>query len=168
MLDVSARAGVLNLMRDLRGALGLTALYISHDLTLVRYVCERTLVMYLGKIVEDGPTDAVISRPAHPYTQALIQAVPRPQPDQSHAELPIRGGLGNSASPPSGCRLRDRCPHAFDRCQAESPGPGRGLRWAQGSLSPARLTVQGGSGISLRRERPVQKILAREDMETQI
>ena len=121
MLDVSARAGVLNLMRDLRDALGLTALYISHDLTLVRYVCERTLVMYLGKIVEDGPTDAVISRPAHPYTQALIQAVPRPQPDQSRAELPIRGGLGNSVSPPSGCRLRDRCPHAFDRCQAESP-----------------------------------------------
>ncbi len=121
MLDVSARAGVLNLMRDLRDELGLTALYISHDLTLVRYVCERTLVMYLGKIVEDGPTGAIIARPAHPYTQALIQAVPRPQPEQSRAALPIRGGLGNPVSPPSGCRLRDRCPHAFERCRAEEP-----------------------------------------------
>jgi len=121
MLDVSARAGVLNLMRDLRDTLGLTALYISHDLTLVRYVCERTLVMYLGKIVEDGPTQMVISQPAHPYTQALIQAVPRPQPDQSRADLPIRGGPGNAVSPPSGCRLRDRCPHAFDRCRTEVP-----------------------------------------------
>jgi oligopeptide/dipeptide ABC transporter ATP-binding protein len=121
MLDVSARAGVLNLMRDLRDALGLTALYISHDLTLVRYVCERTLVMYLGKIVEDGPTQEVISRPAHPYTQALIQAVPRPQPEQSHEALPIHGGLGNPVSPPSGCRLRDRCLHAFARCASEVP-----------------------------------------------
>ena len=121
MLDVSVRAGVLNLMRELRDELGLTALYISHDLTLVRYVCERTLVMYLGKIVEDGPTDRVVSQPGHPYTQALIQAVPRPQPEQSRAPLPIHGGLGNPVSPPSGCRLRDRCPHAFDRCAAEVP-----------------------------------------------
>ena len=121
MLDVSVRAGVLNLMRELKGGLGLTALYISHDLTLVRYVCERTLVMYLGKIVEDGPTEAVVSRPGHPYTRALIQAVPRPQPDQSRAALPIQGGMGDAVSPPSGCRLRDRCPHAFGRCSEEVP-----------------------------------------------
>jgi oligopeptide/dipeptide ABC transporter ATP-binding protein len=121
MLDVSVRAGILNLMRELRDRLGLTALYISHDLTLVRYVCERTLVMYLGRIVEDGPTAAVIARPAHPYTQALIQAVPRPHTDQPRGALPIRGGLGDPAHPPSGCRLRDRCPYAFDRCAAETP-----------------------------------------------
>ena len=121
MLDVSVRAGVLNLMRELRDTLKLTALYISHDLTLVRYVCERTLVMYLGKIVEDGPTESVIRTPGHPYTQALIQAVPRPQPEQSRAPLPIQGGMGNPASPPSGCRLRDRCPHAFPRCSLEIP-----------------------------------------------
>ena len=121
MLDVSARAGVLNLMRDLRDELGLTALYISHDLTLVRYVCERTLVMYLGRIVEDGPTQAVISRPAHPYTVALIQAVPRPQPEQSRGPLPIKGGHGNPLAALEGCRLRDRCPHAFARCAAETP-----------------------------------------------
>ena len=121
MLDVSVRAGVLNLMRELRDELGLTALYISHDLTLVRYVCERTLVMYLGKVVEDGPTSEVIARPAHPYTQALIQAVPRPQPEQDRSPLPIHGGMGNPAAPPSGCRLRDRCLHAFARCATDVP-----------------------------------------------
>jgi oligopeptide/dipeptide ABC transporter ATP-binding protein len=121
MLDVSVRAGILNLMRELRDRLGLTALYISHDLTLVRYVCQRTLVMYLGKIVEDGPTNEIITRPAHPYTQALIKAVPRPQTSQSHDPLPISGGLANPSSPPSGCRLRDRCPYTFDRCATEEP-----------------------------------------------
>ena len=121
MLDVSVRAGVLNLMRELRDQLSLTALYISHDLTLVRYVCDRTLVMYLGKIVEDGPTASVVQRPGHPYTRALIQAVPRPQTDQPRDALPISGGLGDPVSPPSGCRLRDRCPHTFERCAAEVP-----------------------------------------------
>jgi len=121
MLDVSVRAGILNLMRELRDRLGLTALYISHDLTLVRYVCERTMVMYLGKIVEDGPTEAVVARPGHPYTQALIKAVPRPYTDQARDDLPISGGLGDPVNPPAGCRLRDRCPYVFDRCAAEVP-----------------------------------------------
>src|SRR5262249_50740228 len=113
MLDVSVRAGILNLLRDLKARLGLTTLYISHDLTLVRYVCERTLVMYLGKVVEDGPTNDVVNRPAHPYTQALIKAVPRPDVAQAREKLPISGAIGDSANPLSGCRLRDRCPHAF-------------------------------------------------------
>jgi oligopeptide/dipeptide ABC transporter ATP-binding protein len=121
MLDVSVRAGVLNLMRDLRDALGLTALYISHDLTLVRYVCERTIVMYMGRIVEDGPTNAVVRDPAHPYTRALIKAAPRPRTDQSHAPLPLSGALGDPVNPPSGCHLRERCPHAFARCASEIP-----------------------------------------------
>jgi oligopeptide/dipeptide ABC transporter ATP-binding protein len=121
MLDVSVRAGILNLLRDLRQRLGLTAFYISHDLTLVRYVCERTLVMYLGKVVEDGPTREVIARPAHPYTQALIKAVPRPHTDQPRDKLPISGAIGDAANPPSGCRLRDRCPYAFARCADEEP-----------------------------------------------
>jgi oligopeptide/dipeptide ABC transporter ATP-binding protein len=121
MLDVSVRAGILNLLRDLKRRLGLTALYISHDLTLVRYVCERTLVMYLGKVIEDGPTAAVVKSPAHPYTQALIKAVPRPDVDQRRDELPISGAIGDAANPLSGCRLRDRCPHAFARCAEEEP-----------------------------------------------
>ncbi|MXP64769.1 ABC transporter ATP-binding protein [Roseomonas sp. M0104] len=121
MLDVSVRAGILNLLRELRDTLGLTTLAISHDLTLVRYVCERTLVMYLGKVVEDGPTAQVIARPAHPYTRALIRAVPRPHVDQPRDALPLHGALGDAANLASGCRLRNRCPHAFDRCAAETP-----------------------------------------------
>ncbi len=121
MLDVSVRAGILNLMRELRDRLGLTALTISHDLTLVKYVCARTLVIYLGRVVEDGPTRDVVTNPGHPYTRALIKAVPRPHTSQSRDPLPIHGGLGDPINPPSGCRLRDRCPHAFARCAAETP-----------------------------------------------
>jgi oligopeptide/dipeptide ABC transporter ATP-binding protein len=121
MLDVSVRAGILNLLRELRDTLGLTTLAISHDLTLVRYVCERTLVMYLGKVVEDGPTARVIAQPAHPYTTALIRAVPRPHVNQPRDALPLHGALGDAAALEVGCRLRDRCPHAFARCAIETP-----------------------------------------------
>ena len=121
MLDVSVRAGILNLFREVRESLGLTAIYISHDLALVRYVCERTIVMYLGCIVEDGPTEDIVREPMHPYTKALVAAVPVPHPDQSHESLPIKAGAPDARNPPSGCRLRDRCPHAFDRCASEEP-----------------------------------------------
>jgi peptide/nickel transport system ATP-binding protein len=121
MLDVSVRAGVLNVFRDVRRTLGLTAIYISHDLALVRYVCERTIVMYLGRIVEDGPTERIVEAPLHPYTRALVAAVPTPRADQSHDPLPVRRGAPDARNPPSGCRFRDRCPLAFDRCAAEVP-----------------------------------------------
>jgi oligopeptide/dipeptide ABC transporter ATP-binding protein len=120
MLDVSVRAGILNVMRDVRDAMGLAAIYISHDVTLVRYVCSRTLVMYRGRIVEDGPTAEVVRRPRHPYTQALISAVPVPRVEQNRAPLLLRenrGGFDLSV----GCGFRDRCPHAFDRCSVEKP-----------------------------------------------
>lgn len=121
MLDVSVRAGILSLMREIRDAMGLTAVYISHDLALVRYLCERTVVMYLGTVVEDGPTTEIVRRPRHPYTRALVAAVPVPDPDQSRAPLPITGNVPDAREPPSGCRFRDRCPHAFARCAEESP-----------------------------------------------
>ena len=140
MLDVSVRAGILNLLRDLKQRLGLTAFYISHDLTLVRYVCERTLVMYLGKLVEDGPTSEIVKRPAHPYTKALIAAVPRPDVDQPRGELPISGAIGDSGNPLTGCRLRDRCPHAFARCAAEEPPL---VEVAPGHRSACHLHTQG-------------------------
>ncbi|MEO0999819.1 MAG: ABC transporter ATP-binding protein [Pseudomonadota bacterium] len=123
MLDVSVRAGVLNVFRDVRESLGLTAIYISHDLALVRYVCERTIVMYLGRIVEDGPTEEIVREPLHPYTKALVQAVPVPHPDQSHDPLPIGRGAPDARNPPSGCTFRDRCPLAFARCAEEAPKP---------------------------------------------
>jgi oligopeptide/dipeptide ABC transporter ATP-binding protein len=125
MLDVSVRAGVLNVFREVREQLGLTAIYISHDLALVRYVCERTIVMYLGRIVEDGPTEEIVKAPLHPYTRALVAAVPTPHPDQSHDPLPVGRGAPDARNPPSGCRFRDRCPMAHERCAAEEPKPTR-------------------------------------------
>jgi peptide/nickel transport system ATP-binding protein len=129
MLDVSVRAGILNLMRDVRDAMGLAAIYISHDVTLVRYVCARTLVMYRGRIVEDGPTAEVVRHPRHPYTQALIAAVPVPRVEQNRAPIPLKPGRGGGMDLAVGCGFRDRCLRAFDRCFAERPtlrpaGPG--------------------------------------------
>jgi oligopeptide/dipeptide ABC transporter ATP-binding protein len=130
MLDVSVRAGVLNVMREVRESLGVAALYISHDLALVRYVCARTLVMYLGRIVEEGPTEELLKAPLHPYTRALVQAVPVPRVDQSHAPLPIKGSVPDAREPLTGCRFQDRCLSAIARCASEDPvlkpaAPGR-------------------------------------------
>jgi oligopeptide/dipeptide ABC transporter ATP-binding protein len=121
MLDVSVRAGILNVLREVRDTMGLAAVFISHDLALVRYVCERTITMYLGSVVEDGPTRAIISNPLHPYTKALVQAVPVPNVDQSHEPLPIKGGLPDARNPPKGCRFSDRCPIADAACSASRP-----------------------------------------------
>jgi oligopeptide/dipeptide ABC transporter ATP-binding protein len=121
MLDVSVRAGILNLMRDIQAGLGLTAVYISHDLTLVRYLARRTLVMYLATLVEDGPTEAVVLRPQHPYTRALVAAVPSPRVNQSRGPLPIKGNVPDARNPPQGCRFHDRCPIAVPRCALEVP-----------------------------------------------
>lgn len=121
MLDVSVRAGILNLMRDVRDAMGLAAIYISHNVTLVRYVCVRTLVMYRGRIVEDGPTAEVVRHPRHPYTQALIKAVPVPRVDQNRAPIPLKPAKTGGLDLAVGCGFRDRCLHAFERCFAERP-----------------------------------------------
>jgi oligopeptide/dipeptide ABC transporter ATP-binding protein len=121
MLDVSVRAGILNLLRAARDELGLAAIYISHDLALIRYVCERTMVMYLGRVVEEGPTAALIAAPRHPYTRALVAAVPVPRVDQDREALPIKGALSDTPTGGTGCAFRDRCLLAFDRCTAETP-----------------------------------------------
>jgi oligopeptide/dipeptide ABC transporter ATP-binding protein len=130
MLDVSVRAGILNLLRAARDELGLAAVYISHDLALIRYVCERTMVMYLGRIVEEGPTAALIAAPQHPYTRALLAAVPVPRVDQDRAPLPILGSLTALPQNDGGCAFRARCPLAVARCATEAPvlretAPGR-------------------------------------------
>jgi oligopeptide/dipeptide ABC transporter ATP-binding protein len=121
MLDVSVRAGILNVLRQVREEMGLTALYISHDLTLVRYLCSRTIVMYLGVIAEEGPTAELVRAPLHPYTKALLRAVPSTRVDQSHEPVPIVGGVPDALKPPSGCRFRERCPLAMPRCASEVP-----------------------------------------------
>jgi len=117
MLDVSVRAGILNAFNEAKKSMNFTAIYISHDLALVKYVCERTIVMYLGSVVEDGPTKEVISNPLHPYTKALVEAVPVPHVDQSHDPLPIIGNIPDATKYYKGCKFSDRCPNPSHDCK---------------------------------------------------
>ncbi|HET9126272.1 MAG TPA: ABC transporter ATP-binding protein [Solirubrobacteraceae bacterium] len=120
-LDVSVRAQVLNLMKRLQAAHGLTYVVISHDLAVVKYLADRIGVMYLGKLVEVGPAAAVYALPAHPYTASLIEAIPVPSPAKARRSAPIKGEIPSAIDPPSGCRFRTRCPRAQERCAAEEP-----------------------------------------------
>jgi peptide/nickel transport system ATP-binding protein len=122
MLDVSVRAGILNTMRDLAGEMGLTTVYISHDLALLQYTCDRIAVMYLGQIVELGPARQVIARPRHPYTQALVSAVPVPDPTLPTPSPRIGEGVPQALDLPTGCLFQDRCPEVMPICR-QSPPP---------------------------------------------
>jgi peptide/nickel transport system ATP-binding protein len=121
MLDVSIRTEVLNLMLDLQRDYDLTYLFITHDLAVSKYVCDRLAIMYLGKIVEIGRVDKVIDNPQHPYTRALRAAVPKPTVDEEERSLPIRGETPSAVNIPSGCRFRTRCPYAFKKCEEIEP-----------------------------------------------
>ncbi|WGF90327.1 ABC transporter ATP-binding protein [Marinivivus vitaminiproducens] len=120
-LDVSVRAQILNLMTDLQERLGLTYLYISHDLSSVRFVSDRVAVMYLGRIVEIGEVDAIFERPAHHYTRALLGAIPVPDPTQRTAHAPLEGEVPSAFDLPRGCRFHPRCKAATARCREETP-----------------------------------------------
>jgi peptide/nickel transport system ATP-binding protein len=122
-LDVSVQAQVLNMMRDLQKELGLTYLFISHDLSVVRYLSNHIGVMYLGKLVEIGPADEVYLRPAHPYTKGLIESAPTADPETERAKVHegIKGELPSAIHPPSGCRFRTRCPIAQEICSTKEP-----------------------------------------------
>ncbi len=117
MLDVSIRTGVMRLMEDLGSRLEIGYLYITHDLAVARYMCDRIAVMYLGKIVETGETEEVLQNPRHPYTRALLSAVPVPDPTYTRPPVEIEGGVSIPVNPPARCRFYDRCPLADDFCR---------------------------------------------------
>ena len=121
-LDLPRQAQLVNLLRDLKEALGLTLLVIAHDLAIVRHLSDRVLVMYLGRVVEVAPCDSLYATPRHPYTRALLAAVPSPDPGAPAGPMPLLAGEPPSPlAPPSGCAFRTRCPHAIERCAAERP-----------------------------------------------
>ena len=117
MLDVSVRTGIMRLMESLGTRLGVTYVYITHDLAVARYMCDRIAVMYLGKIVEIGETEETLRNPLHPYTKALLSAVPVPVPGSTRDPVDIRGGVTTPVDPPERCRFYDRCPIADDFCR---------------------------------------------------
>ena len=122
-LDVSIQAQVMNLMRELQRELGLTYLFIAHDLSAVRHISDRIAVMYLGKLVEIGPARKITDDPQHPYSEALISAVPIPDPDveRTRRRIVLKGDVPSPMSPPSGCTFHPRCPYVMDRCRTEAP-----------------------------------------------
>ena len=120
-LDVSVQAQVLNLLADLQEELGLTYLFVAHDLSVVKHISDRVAVMYVGKLVEMAPTDELFSTPKHPYTAALLSAVPEPDPRVKSERIILQGEVANPADPPSGCYFHPRCSYATEQCKLETP-----------------------------------------------
>lgn len=122
-LDVSIQAQVINMLKDLQESLGLTYLFIAHDLSVVKYISDRVVVMYLGTIVETAETEELYSNPTHPYTQALLSAIPEADPDKAKANkrIPIKGEIPSPINPKDCCRFAERCQYATDRCRNEMP-----------------------------------------------
>jgi oligopeptide/dipeptide ABC transporter ATP-binding protein len=121
MLDVSIRTSILNLMMRLRDDLGISYLYITHDLATAKHMCDRIGIMYLGKLVEEANVDELVNEALHPYTQALIAAVPDPDPTVEKSKAIIKGEVPNPIDLPSGCRFHNRCPYMYEKCINEEP-----------------------------------------------
>lgn len=119
-LDVSVQAQILNLLQELKQTLSLSYLFISHDLSLIRYLCDRVIVLYLGKVMETASVQELFSHPCHPYTQALLSAIPRHHPSEKKERILLKGEIPSARNPPSGCPFRTRCPYAQPIC-AETP-----------------------------------------------
>jgi oligopeptide/dipeptide ABC transporter ATP-binding protein len=135
-LDVSIQAQILHLLENLRRELGLTYLFVSHDIAVIGYVSDRIAVMYLGEIVEYGATRQILDSPQHPYTQALLSAVPRVDHVGKHERVRLQGDLPSPLNPPSGCKFHTRCPLAMERCKSEAP---RFVRLADGRSAACHL-----------------------------
>ena len=120
-LDVSIQAQILNLLQDLQEKLGLTYLFIAHDLSVVEHIADRVAVMYVGKLIEVANTEELYLSPKHPYTEALLSAVPKPDPRLEERQIILSGEVANPADPPSGCYFHPRCKYAQDRCRTETP-----------------------------------------------
>jgi peptide/nickel transport system ATP-binding protein len=142
-LDVSVQAQVLNLLQDLRRRFGMAMLFISHDLDVVELMCDRIVVLYLGRVMEIGPAEEICRHPRHPYTQALLAASPKPDPDAPRTRKPLQGDIPSPLAPPSGCVFRTRCPLATEACAQSIPAmrlAGAGHQFAciheQGQTAP--------------------------------
>jgi oligopeptide/dipeptide ABC transporter ATP-binding protein len=132
-LDVSVQAQIVNLMLDLQDRLGLAYLFVAHDLSVVKHVSHRVAVMYVGRIVEIAPTTSLFTTPRHPYTEALLSAVPVPDPRRRSQRIVLEGDVADPSNPPSGCHFHPRCQYATDRCRTETPAlteiaPGHAVR----------------------------------------
>jgi peptide/nickel transport system ATP-binding protein len=140
-IDKSVEAQVLNLLNDLKTQLQLTYVFISHDLNVVQYLSDRVLVMYLGKIIELGPVDAIYNTPQHPYSKALLSAMPSMDPDQRISKAPLSGDPPNPINPPPGCRFHTRCAHAEAICMQKEP-PLRELKSGAGHFAACHMTTE--------------------------
>ncbi|WP_234681489.1 ABC transporter ATP-binding protein [Bradyrhizobium monzae] len=120
-LDVSIRSQILNLLRELQDRLGLAYIFVSHDLAVVKHIADRVAVMNLGGIVEEADADALFAEPRHPYSRALLSAIPLPQPHARRAKVVLQGEIPSALNPPAGCRFHTRCPFVIDRCRTEAP-----------------------------------------------